>query len=106
MTLDSIRDAIDKNKFRISKHAQIEMHKDEFDLDDVLLSVENGKIIEDYPGDKRSPSCLVFGYSYNHRPIHSVWGLIDKVAICVTVYKPEATQWDNFEIRRKKWNNF
>lgn len=56
MTIDLIIQAINKNRYRVSKHALIEMRNDEFDLDDVLYSIENGKIIEDYPDDKRSPS--------------------------------------------------
>jgi|JI10StandDraft_1071094.scaffolds.fasta_scaffold75124_4 hypothetical protein len=102
MTIDLIIQAINKNRYRVSKHALIEMRNDEFDLDDVLYSIENGKIIEDYPDDKRSPSCLVFGYSYNERPIHSVWGYMDQVAICITVYEPDPKEWINNEVRKKQ----
>jgi hypothetical protein len=102
MIIDLIRQAINANRYRISKHAVIEMRNDEFDLDDVLLSVENGKVIENYPEDKRSPSCLIFGYSYNERSIHSVWGYMEQVAICITVYQPDPKEWIDNETRRKK----
>src|SRR3989339_1291347 len=62
---------------------------------------ENGTIIEDYPDDKYSPSCLLLGFTTQGKVIHLVVSRaeIDYVKI-ITVYEPDEDLFNGFEIRR------
>jgi rubredoxin len=95
MDIRYIQNAIQRGNIRVSTHAKIEIGLDNFDLDDILYSVMNGEIIEDYPEDRLSPSCLICGYVYDGRPAHSVWGYIkqNEVAVCITAYFPNQDKW-------------
>jgi hypothetical protein len=64
-------------------------------LDNVLQSVENGEIIEDYPKSRISPSCLISGMDYESNPVYSVWGYFKEklFSVLITVYKPNQTEW-------------
>lgn len=88
---------------RISDHADEEMQNDFFTLDDIFSFVINGEIIENYPGDKPFPSCLIFGMSLQNEPIHSVWGFNNKNAwaVLITAYRPDSNLWQNFRVRKK-----
>ncbi|MFZ1643490.1 MAG: DUF4258 domain-containing protein [Candidatus Contendobacter sp.] len=59
-------------------------------------------IIEDYPADKYSPSCLLLGFTLRGRPLHiqaSRAANQPRVRI-ITLYEPEPAQWINFTHRR------
>ena len=70
---------------------------------DNLFSVQNGEIIEDYPDDYPFPSCLIGGFNSKNQPIHTVWAYNEnkKLAILITVYRPNNNQWINSYKRRK-----
>lgn len=78
MKIDSIRDAIQRGQIRISDHADEEAEADELTFDEIYFSVLHGEIIEDYPGDKPYPSCLIYGMTFSGDPVHSVWALTMK----------------------------
>lgn len=48
-------------EFRFSLHAIEMMLKRDISEAEVEESVLNGEIIEEYPDDKYSPSCLIYG---------------------------------------------
>jgi hypothetical protein len=59
-------------------------------------------IIEDYPSDKYSPSCLIFGYTQKNRPLHLHISRKDSNIIkIITVYEPNKEEWMNFIERNK-----
>lgn len=74
MNIDNIIKSIQTNQIRISDHADEEAHEDDLSYDEIINSVLNGEIIEEYPKDKPFPSCLIFGKNFTDEPIHSVWG--------------------------------
>ncbi|MBI2118764.1 MAG: DUF4258 domain-containing protein, partial [Elusimicrobia bacterium] len=65
------------------------------EVEEALLS---GDIIEKYPEDKYSPSCLVFGETSSHRPLHVVCSLPPTVWI-ITTYEPNEIEWINYKVR-------
>ena len=73
MEIDVLTQAIESHRVRITDHADEEVHADNLVLDDIYFSVSQGEIIEDYPTDFPFPSCLVYGNTEQHEPIHSVW---------------------------------
>lgn len=61
----------------------------------------NTILIENYPDDKYSPSCLLLGFTENHRPLHLQVSLIDSDKLkIITLYEPDPNQWINCQIRR------
>lgn len=72
-------------------------------LDDIFFSVNNGEIIEEYPNDKPYPSYLIYGRVEDGNPIHSVWAYSSesRIAILITVYRPDPNSWINWKERMK-----
>ena len=62
---------------------------------------ENGTIIEDYPDDKYSPSCLLLGFTHDGRPLHLQVSYADTDLVrIITLYEPDATEWIDHSRRR------
>ena len=101
--LDELRAAIDSERVRITRHARIEADEDRINLAEIYETVRHGRIIESYPTDHPFPSALVFGRNGEGEPIHTVWAFDDatKVAVLVTVYRPDPKNWIDFTVRRK-----
>lgn len=60
-----------------------------------------GEIVEDYPEDARSHSCLMSGMGDGGRTIHVVWSPRGEYLAIITAYVPEINEWDrDFRIRR------
>lgn len=104
MLLDIIIEAIRHNRIRITDHAYEEAHADELSFDEILTSVYQGEIIEDYPHDKPYPSCLINGTTFSDEPVHSVWAYNQESywAVLITVYRPDPKRWINWRKRRPK----
>lgn len=102
MNIDELWDAIKNNSIRITNHAFDEARNDDLKISEILNSVLNGEIIEDYPTDFPLPSCLIMGNSMSNEPIHSVWGynMNSKSAILITVYRPASEKWVAWKTRR------
>ncbi|MFI3157718.1 MAG: DUF4258 domain-containing protein [Methylococcaceae bacterium] len=67
--------------------------------EDVKDAVLLGEIIEEYPGDDRGQSCLVF-HTKENRTIHVVCAPKTDYLAIITAYLPVADQWSsNFKIR-------
>ena len=100
--IKKLTESIRNNRYNITDHADEEKEKDRLILQEIIESTVSGKIIENYPKDFPLPSCLILGYNKKGEPIHSVWAYdeVNKVAILITVYKPDPKKWINFEKRR------
>ena len=59
VNIESIIEAIRRNRIRITDHADEEVQADRLSFDEVFASVFQGEIIEAYPEDRPYPSCLV-----------------------------------------------
>src|SRR5205085_11063563 len=104
MDIEKIREAIRRHHVRVTDHADEEAAADHLSLDAVYYSVEEGEVIEDYPGDKPYPSCLIFGPAPDASPVHSVWAYndVNACAVLITVYRPDPARWVNSRQRRKQ----
>jgi len=47
-----------------------------------------GRVLENYPDDRRGESCLVVGYSNSGIPVHIVCGERGDKLVIITVYIP------------------
>ena len=70
---------------------------------EVRQVIENGEVIEDYPGDTRGCSCLLLGHGEDKRPIHVVCAPKEDYLAIITAYISDEKEWDNsFSVRRKQ----
>lgn len=63
--------------------------------DDILSTILNGEIIENYPNDYPFPSALVFGYNVNNQILHVVAGVGNNKLWIITAYYPDTVKWEN-----------
>ncbi len=70
MLIASIKDKILKGKYRFSEHAIKRMIKRLIERFEVEEAIINGELIEEYPDDKYSPSCLVYGKTKKGKDLH------------------------------------
>ena len=91
MKIDGIRDKISIGDYRFSDHAVKRMIKRSVDRLEIEEAVLSGEIIEEYPDDKYSPSCLIYGKSHSGRHLHVQLSLPPTVVI-ITAYDPAETE--------------
>jgi len=83
-------------------HAVRRMFERGISPDDVRDAIRTGEVIEDYPDDTPYPSQLMLGWA-GARPLHVVVARnsAEHEVIIVTVYVPDAKQWQPGYKRRK-----
>ena len=59
MNIASIRAAIQANRIRVTDHADEEAVADRLAFEEIIRSVLEGEVIEDYSTSKPYPSCLI-----------------------------------------------
>ena len=69
-------------------------------ISDARKVLDEGEIIEDYPGGARGHSCLMLGKGIDGRPIHVVCAPKDEYLAIITAYIPEDSQWSEDYKRR------
>jgi hypothetical protein len=99
--IEEIRAKFARDEFEFSKHATDQTILREISVQEIREAVTMGEIIEDYPDDKYSPSCLILGFTRASRPIHLQCSYPSRPFIkVVTVYEPTPGEWVNYRIRR------
>ena len=69
MDLADILDVIWGDRIRVTDHADEKAHADGLRLHEIPHSAFQGEVIEDYPGDRPFPSCLVYGNTARGAPV-------------------------------------
>ncbi|MFC2131156.1 DUF4258 domain-containing protein [Bacteroidota bacterium] len=100
-SIEEIRKYISNGQYELSEHAferAIERKILFSEIEEAGLNIE---IIEDYPSDKYSPSCLLLGSSNEGKVLHMVVSRadLDYVKI-ITVYEPDEDIFNNLINRR------
>ncbi len=88
MSITEIQSKIQTGEYRVSDHAIKRMIKRAIERYEVIQAVFSGEIIEEYPGDKYSPSCLIYGRTQAGRDLHVQVSLPPKVVV-ITTYPPD-----------------
>jgi len=91
MIIKKIKDKIQKGEYRFSDHAVKRMISRYIDRSEVEDVITRGEVIEEYPDDKYSPSCLIYGKTKKGRNLHIQVSLPPTVII-ITVYEPESSE--------------
>jgi hypothetical protein len=99
MTIKAIQDKIRKGKYRFSDHAVKRMIKRSINRSEVEQAILSGEIIEEYPEDKYSPSCLIYGKTEKGRNLHVQVSLPPRVVV-ITTYESDPREWIDYKIRR------
>ncbi|HAP68090.1 MAG TPA: hypothetical protein DCQ99_10085 [Nitrospinae bacterium] len=99
MSLKDIQSKIKSGDYSFSDHAVKRMIKRDILRPEVEKAVFQGEIIEEYPDDKYSPSCLVYGKTQGGRDLHVQVSFPPSVVI-ITAYEPDQKEWLNCKIRR------
>ena len=99
-SIDETQDKIQIGEYRFSDHAIKRMIQRSIERYEVEESVSNGEVIEDYPEDKYSPSCLIYGKTKAGRDLHVQVSFPPKVFV-ITAYEPDPEEWIDCRIRRQ-----
>ena len=98
--LEAIRTVVRRAEHRYTVHAQGRMAQRRItdqEVQDVLLCTE-AEVIEEYPTDKYSPSCLIYGITALGRVLHVQ---SNHQGVIVTVYDPDPAEWIALKRRRQ-----
>lgn len=100
-TLSEVQEQLSFGEFEFNRHAfKRAIERNISDLE-IREAGENVKIIENYPGDKYSPSCLLLGFTKNGRPLHIQVSVADTDLVkIITLYQPDEKEWMNYSQRR------
>ena len=99
MIIQAIQDKVLKSEYRVSDHAVKQMIKRSITRLEIEEAVISGEVIEEYPDDKYSPSCLIYGKTKNGRDVHVQLSL-PPLIIIITTYDPDPDEWIDCKIRR------
>jgi len=100
-----IRALVRAEKYALSIHAEREREADKITVAELERALLRCIVIEDYPDDRRGPSCLVLGFS-GVRPIHAVCAIKSEPEelFIITVYDPSKRpeKWTDRYRKRKE----
>ncbi len=90
-TFEKIIGLIERSEVIISNHGYDELAEDGLLVKEIIASVNNGKVVENYPEYPKGLCVLVLQKDKEGNPMHVVWGIpknASSPAVLVTAYKP------------------
>lgn len=105
--MDEIKNAVArafKKRLLFTPHCVNQMNKPErvISASEIREVIQSGRIIEDYPEDRRGHSCLVMGSTSTGRSIHVVCSPKDEYLAIITAYIPDSKIWDITLMKRMR----
>ena len=104
MNIDFVKQCVKERRIRWTYHFNMRLKERFIPREMILNSVDHFEIIEEYPGDKYLPSCLVYS-EYNGVKFHMLIAIDydDRSIILVTTYLPSPDKWhEDLKTRKKK----
>ena len=100
-TLQRIRSQLSAGEFDFSRHAFKRLVERNISGAEIRQAGSRANVIEEYPDDKYSPSCLLFGFTRDGRPLHMQVSLADTDLVkIITLYEPHTDEWVEYVHRR------
>jgi hypothetical protein len=100
-TLEEVRNQLSAGEFEFSRHALKRVVERNISDQEIRQAGILANVIEDYPDDKYSPSCLLLGFTQTGRPLHIQVSLAEtKLVRVITIYEPAPNEWINYSQRR------
>lgn len=100
-TLEELRRQLSVGEFEFSRHAFKRAVERNISEMEIKQAGAVARIIEDYPDDKYSPSCLLLGFTRTGRPLHLQVSYADTDLVkIITLYEPDEREWIYFSRRR------
>jgi hypothetical protein len=103
-TFARVKRLVADGSVRISEHGYDELVADDILTRDIIESVGDGRVVEDYPDYPKGPCVLVLQTDRTGNPIHVVWGIPKghpDPAVLVTAYRPDSDRWQDGFMRRR-----
>ena len=103
-TLSAVISLVARRDVRISSHGYDELAADNIFVREVISSVADAQLVEDYPDYPKGPCVLVLQRDRKGTPIHVIWGIpkgATAPAVLVTAYRPDRKLWARDFLRRK-----
>lgn len=100
-TLEEIQIQLSSRHYDFSRHAFKRAVERNISETEIREAGRDAKIIEDYPNDKYTPSCLLLGFTMAGRPLHIQVSYADTdFARIITLYEPNKEEWIDYFKRR------
>ena len=101
-SLAQIRLQLERGDYWLSRHAFRRIVERNIKETEIRQAWSNAVIVEDYPTDKYSPSCLLLGFTSESRPLHIQVSREDSDRTrIIIIYQPDIDEWQaGFTVRR------
>jgi hypothetical protein len=99
-----IKELVKRKNYRLTLHAEAERDADSIcvvEIEEALLH-NDVEIIEDYPDNPRRHSFLLFGFTGEGKPIHTLCSVHEETLVMITVYRPDPDLWIDWRLRRER----
>jgi hypothetical protein len=97
-----IRALAEDRAVKFTIHAHQEMVEENITASELLSSLVDCILLDDYPDHKRGACCLVCGKAKTGRYLHTVCTYGYPEAIIITTYEPKPPKWETAFKRRTK----
>jgi len=92
---------LSRGEFEFTRHALRRSVERNISEQEICQAGRNAQVIENYPDDKYTPSCLLLGYTNDKRPLHIQVSYANTNSVrIITLYEPDPNEWMNFSERR------
>jgi hypothetical protein len=100
-TLEEIRRQLAGGEFEFSRHALRRVVERNISEAEIRQAGPRAELIENYPKDKYSPSCLLLGLTAAGRPLHLQVSYAETELVkIITLYEPDPEEWADFRVRK------
>lgn len=99
--ITEIQRKVSDGLFEFTEHAVLRSIQRRILVGEMREAIESGEVIENYFHDKYGPSCLIFGFTLDGRPLHVQTSYGDRPLVkIITAYQPDPNEWEDFRVRR------
>ncbi len=101
--MEDIRQRLVEGRYRLSGHALARVVERNIPARAICEAGASAEMIEDYPVDKYSPSCLLLGFAADGTPLHLHVSRVENPDVkIITLYVPDPKMWTDLRVRKTK----